>query len=204
MKFRPIIQVAQISGLLLLVLALLQSCATLNRQQCQSANWSAIGYTDGTLGKPRSRFSRHEKSCQRFGVSPNIVAWTEGHKLGARLYCRPENAFSVGRRGEEYHNICEPSQHEVFMPVYNLGLREHGLTLREIRLEIDIDSYGRKIGELENQLRDGEIDQESANIAIQSLEDQKRSAIRDLGDAKRAVERFRQRLLRDGFMKMAL
>jgi len=90
----------------LLVVLLLQGCATLDREQCQVADWHLIGYQDGVLGKPASTIGDYRKDCAKHAVVPDLAAWQAGRAEGLEEYCKPDNAFRLGRSGHAYPAVC--------------------------------------------------------------------------------------------------
>lgn len=191
-------------GLLLFLPALLQSCATLSKQQCVNANWQAIGKHDGSRGLPRSRIARHADACQKASVVPDRQAWLEGHRIGARRFCTPANALALGFGGGKNHGICAADQRLTFERVYQLGLRRYALQKAINSLEDDIQLRRSEIENVRRQRDKGKIDSDRADAMVNVAHRDIVEAEVDLEQAERALTRFNQQLLRDGYMKMAL
>ena len=49
------------SGTFLVLLALLQGCATLDKDECMLADWRLIGYEDGVAGKSAAAVGEYRK-----------------------------------------------------------------------------------------------------------------------------------------------
>ncbi len=188
----------------LILLLLLSSCATLSRQECQGANWHDIGESDGSKGLPLSRISRHADACRRFSIVPDRQAWMEGHRIGARRFCTPANAFALGVRGGKNHGICQADQRAAFESVYKLGRRHHELASEIRSLEFQIESAKSRIDEVRQRRKKGKLSAGEADAEIDSLHRDIVSDEIQLERARNDLARFKQRLLRDGYMKMAI
>ena len=53
------------------------SCATLNKDECLTADWYQIGYEDGAKGYPLSRIGKHRKACAKHGVTPDMPPYEQ-------------------------------------------------------------------------------------------------------------------------------
>lgn len=92
------------------LLLLAQGCATLDRDQCQVADWRLIGYQDGVQGKPAGIIGTYREDCAKHGITPDLTAWQAGRAEGLQEYCTPANAFRIGRTGKGYPTVCpEPA-----------------------------------------------------------------------------------------------
>lgn len=187
---------------LVLTATLINSCASLTKEQCLNGEWNRLGYQDGYLGRSHGYFERHVKACQRVHVLPDKKTWLDGHKKGARKYCEPENAYKEGLMGREYHNICEPDQHKAFVVLHHLGHREYLL----IRSR---DYYAREVARLENDLDEKEAYWDEVGLDDSQTRDQ-RSYIRNqihfarerqLKESDRLAD-FRRRLQNGGIWQI--
>lgn len=79
---------------------------TLTTTQCQSANWQAIGYQDGLLGRSADFIQKHREAC---GSLPVVkTEWQQGREAGLQKYCTPLRAYQLGREGFAFNNVCPP------------------------------------------------------------------------------------------------
>jgi hypothetical protein len=85
---------------------LLAGCANMNKEQCETANWQAIGYEDGVAGQRDSQFSQHRQECADHGVTANIDDYLRGHEVGSKKYCTKTNGFFLGTKGKNYNRNC--------------------------------------------------------------------------------------------------
>ena len=111
----------------------LMSCASLTEEACRTGNWESIGYKDGANGRSESYINEHRDACDDFGIYPDTARWLRGRIEGLRQYCTVENAYSIGRRGDELNNVCPQTQ------VSDLRLANfYGIRYYEIRQEIEV------------------------------------------------------------------
>lgn len=98
MKLRHLIILA---GLLILV-----GCATLNKEECQKADWRDIGFKDGVNGELTARIAKHREACAEHGYQPDEKLYMAGRTEGLREYCQVDNAFQTGLKGKQYNGVC--------------------------------------------------------------------------------------------------
>jgi len=126
------VDVMKILGLLLVVLVL-SGCATLSLEQCRYGDWYGIGLADGRAGLPAAgRLERHIQACARHGVRIDDRLYLQGHAQGLMDYCRIDNAFDTGLRGQRYRHVCPP-EIDVLFDRYNRA----AYRVYEIRRELD-------------------------------------------------------------------
>ncbi len=137
------------------VLALLgfgaTACATLDKDECLNADWRTIGYQDGARGKVADVVGKHREDCARYGVAPDLDAYTAGRDQGLVEYCREANGFRVGYRGKLYQGVC-PGDLEY---AFKLGY-----------------SDGRELYELNAQVRNDEREVDARTTTLQTLNDE--------------------------------
>jgi len=190
-------------SILILTAVLLVSCASLSKKQCLAGEWQSIGVKDALYGRPQSRFEQHVKACQKVNIVPDRAVWLAGHKQGARSYCRPSNAYDEGRRGSTYYNICEPDQHAIFVPIYNLGYKEYSLIRRRDSAEAELARYEKDLIEFEEMLRRAKIDSDQSDEDLRSRRRKIKFAREHYADAVDDLANFRRRLQFEGVRKMA-
>jgi len=114
------------SSLALLALA---GCASLDKDECRTADWRAIGLEDGVKGLALERLGDHRKACAKYGVTP-------------------DNGYRVGRTGESYRGVCPELTTPGFVAAYNRGHELYSLHAR-------LSSVEREIGSIKESLKDG-------------------------------------------------
>lgn len=106
----------------------LSGCATLNKDECLTADWYQIGYEDGARGYPDTRLTSHREACAKHGVAPDFRAYQDGHEEGVIRFCTPRNGFTQGKRGYQYAGICPPSLEADFLDGYDAGREIYAVT----------------------------------------------------------------------------
>ena len=127
------------------LLAFLGACASLTPEQCQNADWRAIGYNDGVRGKLESYITRHFDACSKVGITPDVAAWQAGRAQGLPLYCTPSNAYSVGRGGNELSPVCPASQQRSLFQSWDWGHEYYLITGQISDLEDEERTIRRQI-----------------------------------------------------------
>lgn len=101
----------------------LSTCATLNEDECLSADWYQLGQGDGASGQPSNYVELHREACAKHGVPVNDALWFQGWQIGIRTYCTPQNGLLVGRDGNSYKNSCPADLAPEFLNAYQVGKR---------------------------------------------------------------------------------
>merc|ERR1711916_171837 len=70
------------------IIALLQGCASLSKEECLVADWQQIGFEDGSRGRDLLTLARHRKACAKAGITPDRAAYERGHRQGLLRYCK--------------------------------------------------------------------------------------------------------------------
>lgn len=162
-------------------LVALSSCATLNEEECRTADWRKLGLEDGVAGRSATRIEEHRNACSKHGMPVDEPAWRIGWEEGIRAYCTPENGLIEGRQGNFYANSCPPELKAGFEGAYFVAKALHDAraerdtVLRELdsllsalkgtekpedrkKIEIDIDRKRIALMAAERRVRDAEGD----------------------------------------------
>ena len=130
---------------------LLQGCATLSGNECETADWWLIGQEDGSEGLSLTHLKEHQESCAEHGVTPDRDAYVKGHSSGLAVYCTRFTGYKVGRSGRPYHGICDGSLAEAFEPGLRRGRMVHTLETEAWDIMQKRESLWEKIGRLEHE-----------------------------------------------------
>lgn len=114
----------------------LASCASISEETCLRGNWAGIGLTDGAAGRPGTYIQRHAEACAEVGVVPDLAEWRTGRAQGLELYCTPENAYEVGRRGAPLNAVCTGGDQRLLAQANRQGRIYHRIS-QEIRWLVD-------------------------------------------------------------------
>ncbi len=106
---------------LLLAVSLMQGCATLDKDECQLADWRLIGYQDGVAGKSATVLGEYREDCARHAVVPDLDEYSAGRAEGLREYCKAENGFRLGNAGRGLSAVCPAELAGGFREAYNTG-----------------------------------------------------------------------------------
>jgi hypothetical protein len=119
-----------------LLILLASGCASLDRNECLTADWYAIGLEDGARGRAVERLGDHRRACAKHNVTPDASRYVAGRNEGLKSFCTYQRGFSEGRAGHAYVAGCpEPS---AFLAGYKRGRELHDLH--------------RQLGEVEKQI----------------------------------------------------
>ncbi len=160
------------------LLAFLGACASLTPEQCQNANWQSIGYNDGARGRLENYVTHHFDACSKVGITPDVQAWQAGRAQGLLLYCTPNNAYDVGRGGDDLSPVCPASQQRALLQSWDWGQEYYLIT--------------QQISNLESEEQD--IRQRIINDFVEPLTVEESLLLADLNDRLRWIntEIFRQ------------
>ena len=123
--------------------AMLGACATLNESECKTVDWKQLGDTDGSQGHLATRIAKHNKACEKHGLSVDAARYHSGWQAGIVRFCTPQNGFTLGARGGSYAGSC-PSElasafEAAYRPAFALYRAENDLHAIESRIDARID-----------------------------------------------------------------
>jgi hypothetical protein len=113
----------------------------------------AAGFADATAGRPVAPGLSHLEACLA-DAAPEareaaLAAYARGHAHGVQVWCRPENAYELGREGLPRVHACPPEMAEAFETAYRRGVDDRGrgwpFALRP-SLSVGVGSSGTHVG----------------------------------------------------------
>jgi hypothetical protein len=141
----------------------LAGCTGMTASECELADWEAVGYEDGSVGRSSDVFARHRKGCAKHDVAPDFRAYRTGRDSGLREYCQPARGYRIGASGGEYLGVCPADLEDAFLDSYDEG--------RELyELEYAVKSTNRKLEHKKQRVRDIEV--ELTELLARSLADE--------------------------------
>jgi len=151
----------------------LSACATLNKDECKTANWRVIGYEDGANGYLPSRIGQHRSACAEYGIRPDLDAYNNGRAEGLQQYCIPANGYKLGLSGNTYNGACSGYNESQFLGAFDTGkelLQEKNELHRMVRefnnrQEYQIDLQN-KLEEKENLIVSGKLSIDQARLLL--------------------------------------
>jgi hypothetical protein len=136
-------------------LAVLSGCASMSKDECLSANWRQVGFSDGAKGLPNKQIEQHAKACAEYGVQVNLDEYLSGRAQGLLTYCQAENGFVVGRSGErQIVTDCPEHLRTAFIEQYNHGLVVHAIESDLENRHSRASYYRRKLRERDERIVD--------------------------------------------------
>jgi len=132
----------------------LSGCATLNKDECLTADWYQIGYEDGARGYPDTRIASHREACAKHGISPDFRSYQDGHGEGLITFCTPRNGFVQGKKGYNYTGICPPSLEDGFLDAYDAGRQIYAVTSAIKNFHSEQRSNESEIESLQTQIQE--------------------------------------------------
>ena len=108
-------------------LLLSAGCATLNKEECERANWQDLGQRDGRSGYTNARLTKHQEACSEHGISVNTTEYTRGYQNGLKSFCTKQNGFEQGKSGKTNQRVCPPKLQSLFNKGYTQGRRIYEL-----------------------------------------------------------------------------
>lgn len=147
----------------------LSSCSTLNKDECKTADWKTIGYTDGIRGYKAIRIDKHRSACAKYNVRPNLDTYTTGRNEGLKQYCVPATAYKKGISGYNYNGVCSGHNEIKFLDAFNYGLtifqakrKLNNLEAKYAEEELYIIALEEKLYRKEERLVSGKLPKEKA------------------------------------------
>ncbi len=136
--------------IVLAVLAgIMSGCATLNENECMSADWYQIGFSDGVKGEPESYLEKHRKACSKHGVRTDMSEWLIGREEGLRRYCTAERGYEEGLVNKQYHGVCTGSAGREFEQAYQRGNDLYQQRQVVAQIETDIKRVEQNLADLD-------------------------------------------------------
>jgi hypothetical protein len=190
---------------IVLSLFLLSGCATLDKEECQVADWRVIGYEDGANGRELSYLGNHRKACAKYGITPDMARYESGRLEGLREYCTPRNGYDLGKSGRKYNSACMPPMETEFREAWS-----HGIEIYKARTQLQNSERRLKNQQkLADDLRQ-QIDERESELVSDGISSEQRKALlaeikelsRKLDDVASEVLELQERVVDDrGFFE---
>jgi SMC interacting uncharacterized protein involved in chromosome segregation len=163
-------------------------CATMNEQECLTADWESVGYADGRVAREPARLNKHRAACIEHGITADRDAYDRGYDKGIRTFCSEDMAFAFGTGGKPVPSLCPAELMPVLKIANEMGMKKYARkkTLdRNIQaINTEIVAIDQKI-ELINQEKNKKgFLKEYSKLAAASDEASKLDKLLYLGNAK--------------------
>lgn len=171
-------------------------CATLDKDECLSADWRTIGYQDGARGRLAEVIGAYRKDCAEHGVAPDLDAYLDGRERGLREYCREPNGYREGQKGKPYQGVCPADLAAAFETAFRAGRDIYELRQSVRGSEKNVDAAEREL-----EAKREELETTEAELLSDGIGSKRRSELlqrtRELDDEIRLGEAELQRLRRE-------
>lgn len=163
------------SFLLPLFLVLVVSgCAALSEDECQFANWEAMGQADGQWGETVGRFQRYSDACSNYGIQADFEAWERGRQIGLTRFCTPQGVYAAGMRRRGNMGECgfDPELNRIHRITTNFAQVRAQLNSAENALDSLLSSYDwdrRNVRNMRKKLRRDDLGTKERKRAERSL-----------------------------------
>lgn len=130
----------------------LAGCGGMSANECELADWQAVGYEDGVKGSSTDRFGDHRKNCAKHEVAPDFQAYRTGRDAGLREYCQPTRGYREGTRGARYVGVCPADLEPAFLASYYEGRELYELESAVRTTSAQIQRRKTRMDEIEGEL----------------------------------------------------
>lgn len=179
-------------GVVLLVpLALLGGCATLDESACARGDWFTVGANDARYGHRADRISEHQRACGKHGYGVDQQAYLAGYQEGLVSYCTPAQGFHSGRNGSRFPDQCPVEAARRMRQGYELGSEVHAI-------DRELDDYQREIDKLTKEIRDEKTSDTTREVALQRVRYVETDRNRRERERDRLLDQARRRGYGDG------
>jgi len=130
-----------------------QGCASLSKEECHGADWTSIGYRDGSNGLRESRFNDHQKACAEYKVTPDYSTYMNGRARGLeQVYCKARTGYYEGLYGRYYGNVCPQHTEAEFLAPYHYGHHIYDLQQETSQIQKETESANAQIEVLDEEI----------------------------------------------------
>jgi len=164
---------------------MLGGCATLNRSECQNADWNMIGLEDGLKGLPTANIGKHRKACAKYDVTPDLDEYRSGYDEGIRQFCIPERGFELGQSGGQYSGACPPDLEASFLENFN-----HGRKLRGLINGIEVDKASLRKSK-------DDLKEKEDQLIHSGSETERAQLLNDIKELQQKIERLKRQIKAD-------
>lgn len=126
----------------------LAGCATMNADQCASADWRAYGHQDGAAGRPASMANKRAEACFEHGVTLDHAAYEAGRNQGLWTWCTPARGFDLGASGARYDGVCVDHDESAFLAAFDEGATQLQFTSAVGRAQESLSSASSEVASI--------------------------------------------------------
>ncbi len=138
--------------LILVPMMALTGCATMSVDECATADWRVLGFTDGSRGETLARTERRANDCAAHDHIIDRVAYDGGRHAGLSQYCTSATAYTLGESGRTYNGVCGEHNEGAFLDSYNRGFELFTFTSAVSSAGAKLSAAERRHAELDDRL----------------------------------------------------
>lgn len=138
---------------IVMTMLLLSGCASMSPEECATADWRALGYSDGANGNTLERAARRGRECAKHGFQMDHVAYNEGREQGLESYCTTVRAYSLGESGEKYNGVCVNHSESEFLAAYKSGFELYRFSAAVELAKKHLREAEQRYARLDNEIR---------------------------------------------------
>ena len=174
----------RVAFLPLLAAIALTGCASMSESECRVADWSRVGFNDGTRGESESRLAAYSEDCGKIGITPDATAYRRGWDTGIVRFCTPATGWHEGQQGHMGKVAACQGQpgFEAFSRYFDAGIQVY-------RTNEEMERNARESTRLQGRLDTSTSD------------DEKRKARQELRDLDRQQLYLRNRLMQQQMLR---
>ncbi len=137
---------------LLVLIAVLEGCATSPQDSCATADWYAVGYEDGRTGHASGPVAGRAGACGGQPGAADVRRYALGRDAGLVQYCKPRSGFQLGLGGQRYNAVCPREFEQDFLSAYRVGQEIHDRELQVHRLDTILAVNEAELDKLDESL----------------------------------------------------
>jgi len=165
----------------LLITLFLIACTSHNHSDCQEADWFELGRRDGATGKlPRFQNGDIPLLCTNSNKEEQKKLFHIGRNVGLVQFCRPENAFELGKEAKEYDNVCPEDSQMAFLDYYRRGLRVREIQIVNQDIDSKLTSLAQRVKALSSKDKN---EMESQILKLKDLKSQNEKLVENIQDS---------------------
>lgn len=140
----------------LALVSALAGCAAMDADECRTADWVNLGYSDSSRGKDSSKAGERAEACAEHGYRMDMSAYQRGWNEGLKEFCTAVGGQRFGNQGGNYKpGYCMPGAESEFLAGYMPAYKNYQHRQRIDSLQRDIDSKNREIIRLQSKKDSG-------------------------------------------------
>jgi hypothetical protein len=132
-----------------LTLLVMSGCATMNEQECLTADWESVGYADGRVAREAARLGKHRAACIEHGITADRDAYARGYDKGIRTFCSEDMAFAFGTGGKPVPALCPAELMPALKIANEMGMEKYQ---QKKTLDRNINAVNAEIAEIDQKI----------------------------------------------------